>query len=177
MDSLHLESEYPAESRSKEIKEILRFVEEGNSCQIIAAPGIGRGNILGFLTYNRAIRQHHLGDAQDLYHFVLVNFSEVKNRPLIDIMKFLFLELVSSLHERNKEEEFIIADNIFKESLSYQDELVLFQGFKKVIDYLSLEKKLTIVLLFERFETYIPRVSEEFFTYMRSLRNRAKYKF
>lgn len=177
MDSLHLESEYPATSRAKEIREILRFVEEGNSCQIIAPPGVGRGNILGFLAYNRAIKQYHLGKKQDFYHFVLVNFSEVKNRPLIDIMKFLFLELVSSLHERGLDEEFKIADKIFKDSLTYQDELVLFQGFKKTIDYLSLEKKLTIVLLFERFETYIPRLSEEFFTYMRSLRNRAKYKF
>lgn len=177
MDSLHLESQYPATSREKEIKEILRFVKEGNSCQIVAAPGVGRGNILGFLAYNKAIKEYHLGKAQDSYHFVLVNFSEVKNRPIIDIMKFLFLELVSSLHERGLEEEFKVADKIFKDSLSYKDELVLFQGLKKTIDYLSLEKKLTIVFLFERFETYIPQLSEEFFTYMRSLRNRAKYKF
>lgn len=173
----HLESLYPATCRSEEIEKLLTYVKEGNSCQIIGMPGVGRGNMCKFLAYNHDIRVKHLGNMQTSYHFVFVNFAEIKNRPLFDAMKFIFLELVSSLHERLFEEAFEKADKIFKESLSYQDELVLFQGLKDAIDYLVHEKNLTICLLFERFETYIPILTEDFFIRLRSLRDHAKYKF
>lgn len=173
----HLESLYPADSRFEEIEKILSFVKEGNSCQMIGMPGVGRGNICKFLAYNRNIRIKHLGNSQTSYHFIFVNFAEIKNRPLFDAMKFIFLELVSSLHERLFEDAFEKTDKIFKESLSYQDELVLFQGLKDAIDYLAHEKNLTICFLFERFETYIPQLTDDFFTHLRSLRDHAKYKF
>lgn len=169
---------YPATSREKEIAQILSFVKEGKSCQLIGAPGVGRANLLGLLTYNRDVREFHLGEAGQLdYHFVLCNFSEIKNRPLFDVMKFLFLELSSSLHERGRKEDFRVVDKLFKDALSYGDELVLFQELKQAIDYLSLEKKLTIVFLLERFETYIPKAVDDFFNNLRSIRNRVKYKF
>jgi hypothetical protein len=96
---------------------------------------------------------------------------------LIDATKFIFLNLVDSLRERKKDEEYEIANKIFKESLAFKDELVLFQGLKKTIDYLALEKELTIVLLFDRFEEYISVVDSDFFANLRVLRNRAKYRF
>jgi hypothetical protein len=177
-EAQHLESLYPEDSRSKEIGQLLSYIKEGNSAQLIGLPGAGRGNLLGFLAYNRSVRIKHLGEDEQLkYHFVLCNFSEIKNRPLFDVMKFLFLELSSSLHERRKEEEFLVVDQMFKEALSYQDELVLFQGLKKAIDFLTLEKHISVVFLLERFETYIPLVTSEFFTNLRSIRSRAKYKF
>ena len=178
MEPEHLESLYPDDTRQKEIDEILSFVKEGNSCQLIALPGAGRGNLLSFIAYNRSLRKAHLGDEEYLkYHFVMANFSEVKNRPLIDIMKFLFLEFSSSLHERRFEEEFAVVDGMFKEALSYNDELVLFQGLKRAIEYLALEQGITVVLLLERFETYVPLVTQDFFNNLRSIRNKAKYKF
>lgn len=173
----HLESLYPANCRFEELEKLLSFVKEGNSCQMIGMPGVGRGNMCKFLAYNRNIRVKHLGARQTSFHFVFINFAEIKNRPLFDALKFIFLELVSSLHERLFEEAFLHTDKIFKESLSYQDELVLFQGLKDAIDYLAHEKNLTIVLLFERFETYIPQLSDDFFVHLRSLRDYAKYKF
>lgn len=172
-----LESHYPDTARYNEIDKILGFVKEGHSCQVIAMPGVGRGNLMGFLAYNRNIRIKHLGENQGKYHFVLANFSEIKGRPLFDAMKFIFLELASSLHERRMEDDFGVVDGLFKESLSYNDELVLFQGLKRAVDYLTFEKNLTIVFLFERFEAYIPTVTSDFFTNLRSIRNRAKYKF
>lgn len=178
MEPEHLESLYPADSRKKEIQEILSFIKAGKSCQLIALPGIGRGNLLGFLAFNHNVRTLHLGEKeQESYHFVLANFSEVKDRPLFDVMKFLYLELVSSLHERRREEEFLVVDKMFKDALSYQDELVLFQSFKDAIGFLALEKNLHIIFLFERFETYISTLTEAFFTNLRSIRARAKYKF
>lgn len=178
MEPQYLETLYPPLSRQEEIQKILSFVKEGKSAQLVAMPGVGRGNLLSLLAYNRALRQHHLGEEAYLtYHFVLANFSEVKNRPLFDVMKFIFLELSSSLHERKREEEFLMVDQMFKEALSYQDELVLFQGLKKAVEYLTLEREITVVFMLERFETYIPKVTEDFFNNLRSLRNKAKYKF
>jgi len=66
---------------------------------------------------------------------------------------------------------------IFHESIVGDDELVLFQGLKRAIDLLAIEKELTVVFLFDRFEDYVPTVTPEFFTNLRVLRDRAKYRF
>lgn len=174
---MHFESLYPVDARHPELEKVLGFVKEGNSCQIVGIPGIGRANMLGFLAYNKHIRSQHLGENAKWFHFVLVNFTEVKQKPLLEVTKLIFLELVDSLQERKMEEEYKAVRDIFKDSLSFQDELVLFQGLKKALDYLALEKELTVVLLFERFEEYIPTVTKDFFSNLRILRNKAKYRF
>ena len=68
-------------------------------------------------------------------------------------------------------------NQIFKDSVEFSDELVLFAGLKKTIDYFALEKNLTLILLFDRFEEYVPMLTSEFFANLRVLRNRAKYHF
>src|SRR5690554_2838772 len=55
--------------------------------------------------------------------------------------------------------------------------MMLFQGLKKTVDYLANEKELNIVLLIDRFEEYIQNATPEFFSYLKILRNRAKYRF
>lgn len=173
----HFESLYPGSTRKKELQEIVRFIREGNSSQLIGLQGVGRSSILGLLAYNKAIRLKHFPQNNAIVHFVMTNFSEVRGRPLLDVMKFLFLSLSASLRDRQMDEEYEVVDKIFKESLSYQDELVMTQGLKRSIEYLALEKKLTIIYLFDRFDEYVPFLSSEFFTNLRSLRDIAKYRF
>lgn len=173
----NFESLYPDTTRFEQIEQILRFVKEGKSCQVIGLPGTGRGNVLGFLAYNKAIRQKHLGDNYKWFHFVLVNFTEVRKRSFYDTTKFLFLAILDSLRERKMQDIYDRVNTIFKESIAIHDELVLFHGLKRVIDLLAIEKQLTIVFLFDRFEEYIPMLTPEFFTNLRVLRNRAKYRF
>ncbi len=176
MEPSHFESLYPDTTRFKEIEKILNFIKEGNSCQLIGLPGVGKSNVMGFLSYNRDIRQKHLGENQKWFHFVLLNFSEIRKRPLSDAYKFIFLGLIESLDERkNKDHEKV--NTIFKESSSLNDELVLFQGLKKAIDYLCIEKELTVVFLMDRFEEYAAMTDASFFANLRTLRNRAKYRF
>ena len=91
-------------------------------------------------------------------------------------MKFLFLSLSESLRSK-KNPVFNKINELFKESLKFKDELVLFQALKESIDLLVIEEDLRVVFLFDRFEEYIPTVSSQFFTNLRTLRNRAKYKF
>lgn len=177
MDQKHFESLYPADARFSEIEQIAGFIKEGSSCQLLGLPGTGRSTLLSLLANNKQVRAKHFGEQQKYLHFVLANFSEVKNRTLFDVMKFLFLTLTESLRERQMLEENKAVGDIFREHLQFHDELVLFQGFKEAIDYLALEKKLTVVFLFDRFEEYIPTITSEFFTNLRVLRNRAKYRF
>jgi DNA-binding winged helix-turn-helix (wHTH) protein len=177
MELEHFESLYPATTRFAEVEKILAFIKEGSSCQVVSVPGAGRSNLLGFLAYNRKLRIKHLGTEQTKYHFVYLNFSEIKKKPLIEAIKFIFLGLVDSLRDRQMDKDYEMANRIFKDSLQLKDELVLFQGLKKAVDYLALEKNLTIVFLFDRFEDYISVVDSEFFANLRILRNRAKYQF
>ncbi|MEK7559021.1 MAG: helix-turn-helix domain-containing protein [Patescibacteria group bacterium] len=187
MEATHFESLYPAQSRFDEIEKILKFAREGKSSQLVGLPGVGRSNTLGLLSYNKNIRKKHLGENQKWFHFVSCDFSEIRKKPVSDAMKFIFLRLADSLRERkilkNAESEFAgegsfeQIDKIFKESAATNDEMVLFQGLKRAIDFLCIEKELTIVFLFDRFEEYIPMLTPEFFANLRVLRNRAKYRF
>lgn len=173
----HFESLYPDTTRFDEIEKILVFVKEGNSCQIVSAAGVGRSNLLGLLSYSRNIRIKHLGENQKNFHFVLLNFSEIRRKPLAEATKFIFLSILDSLRERGMQKDYEYVNQIFKESVEFNDELVLFQGLKKTIDYFALEKNLTLILLFDRFEEYVPMLTSEFFANLRVLRNRAKYHF
>jgi DNA-binding winged helix-turn-helix (wHTH) protein len=176
-EASHFESLYPDTTRFAEVEKILTFIKEGSSCQVVSVPGAGRSNLLGFLAYNRNLRIKHLGVNQSKFHFVYLNFSEIKKKPLIEAVKFIFLGLVDSLRERQMIKDYEVTNQLFKDSLELKDELVLFQGLKKAVDYLALEKNLTIVFLFDRFEDYISVVNSEFFANLRILRNRAKYQF
>lgn len=173
----HFEALYPDGTRDQEIEKILNYIKEGNSCQIVSLPGVGRSNILGLLSYNKNVRIKHLGENNKLFHFVYLNFSEIRKKPLAEATKFIFLGLLDSLRERQMKIEYEEVNKIFKESMQIKDDLVIFAGLKKAIDYLALEKGLAIILLFDRFEDYISVLDSEFFANLRILRNRAKYKF
>lgn len=184
MGDKRLEASYPSDSWFSEIEKILSFVKKGQSVQLIGIPGVGRSNLLGLLSYNRDVRIKHLGeDEQVKYHFVLINFSEIKDQPFPEVFKFIFLSLIDSLRLRNilkdpdSKNELEVASSIFKNSLATGDNLVIFNALKRTIDFLCLERGLSIIFLFDRFEEYTPNVTSEFFANLRALRNRAKYKF
>jgi len=176
MENVQLESLYPDTAWHREIEKLGSFIKDGTSCQLLSIPGAGRSTILGLLAHNSKIRVKHFGKDQASLHFVPVHFSEVKKRPLFDVMKFLFLSLADSLRARNMK-EYVKINGLFKESLGFNDELVLLQALKEGVDYLTLERKIKIIFLFDRFEEYVPIVTGEFFTNLRTLRNRAKYQF
>jgi DNA-binding winged helix-turn-helix (wHTH) protein len=176
MDQDHFESLYPDTARFDDIQKLAHFIQDSTSCQLLSIPGAGRGTVLNLLANNKKIRMKHFGKQHEQIHFVLVNFSEIRKRPLIDVIKFLFLSTCDSLRAR-KLDEYRKVNDLFKNSLKYRDELVLFQALKEAIDYLCLEKGLKIVFLFDRFEEYVPSVTSEFFGNLRTLRARAKYKF
>lgn len=173
----HFASDYPDSARFEQIGRIIALITRGNSAQVVGLPGVGKSKILELLAYNKSVRLKHLGERQKQFHFVFTNFAEVRGKSLIEVTKFLFLELVDSLEEREMADAYTETKKILKESMSYQDELVLFQGLKKAIDYLVGVSGLSIVFLFDRFETYIPTVTSDFFSNLRILRNRAKDNF
>jgi hypothetical protein len=143
IEDLRFEAKYPANSRFFEIEKIFSLIKLGKSVQLIGLPGVGRSNLLGLLSFNRNVRIAHVGGLeQTKFHFVLVNFSEMKGKPLTDVNKFLFISLIESLKERNILEDTKKIEEIFSEYSTSNDELLLFQGLKKTIDYLALEKEL-----------------------------------
>jgi len=177
MDAKYFESLYPVDSWDKDLEKVVGYIKEGNSLQLIGLPGVGRSNVLGLLAYNKAIRLRHFPKNHDLVHFVVINFAEIKERSYTDTLKFIFLCLLNSLRERELRTEYEKVDTIFKDSLSYADELVFAQNLKNTVEYLAIEKKLTLIFLCQNFDDYIPQVSDRFFTLLRSLRDKAKYRF
>ncbi len=177
MEPKYFESLYPVDAWDKELEKVVSFIKEGNSSQLIGLPGVGRSNILGVLAYNKEIRLRHFPKHHGLVHFVMVNFSEVRRRPFSDVLKFIFLSLGTSLRERSMMVEYEKIDGMFKNALSYNDELVFSQQLKHAVEYLAIEKKLTIVMLCDKFDEYISQVTDDFFVFLQSLEEKAKYRF
>lgn len=173
----HFESLYPDSMRTAEVDKLLSFIKNGNSAQIVGLPGVGRSNLLRFLAYNNKARVKHLGDNYKWNHFVYLDLSEIKGRNLSELTKFILISLSYSLSERKMQKEQEKVNSFLKEVVTFSDDLILFQALKKAIDYLSLEKELTIVLLFDRFDSYFGSLNPEFFTNLHVLRNRVKYRF
>src|SRR5581483_776661 len=96
---------------------------------------------------------------------------------LAEVIKFMLISISYSLSERGFSEESEIINQYLKEAVSFADDIILFQTLKKSIDYLCIQKELTIVFLFDRFDQYVPDVEDQFFTNLKILRNRAKYRF
>lgn len=177
METEHFEALYPEQTREKEIKKIIEIVQSGRAAQVVGLPGSGKGIVMGLLAYNKNVRLRHLKDLYKWYHFVYMDFSEVKKRSFFDVVKFMLISLSYSLSERKLEEEQKEVNSLLKEALEFKDELILFQALKKAIDYLAIERKLTIIFLFDRFDQYTPFIDENFFLNLKILRNRAKYRF
>lgn len=177
LETSHFESVYPQDCRTREVEQILSYIKKGNSAQLIGLPGVGRSNLLRFLAYNNHARVLHLGENYKWFHFVYMDLSEMKGRSSAELIKFILISLSYSLSERKMTEEQEAVSEFLKEAISMHDELVLFQALKRAIDFLSIEKELTVVFLFDRFDAYIPGIEASFFTNLRILRNRAKYRF
>ncbi len=119
MEKQHFESLYPEDARQVDIGKIIKFVKEGASCQLLSIPGAGRSTVLRILANNKKVRNMHLGPQESKTHFVLVNFSEIRKRPLFDAMKFLFLSTADSLRERAMLVEYERINDLFKNSLKF----------------------------------------------------------
>lgn len=176
-ENTHFESLYPENGYEAQVERILEYIKKGNSMQLVGLPGVGRSNLLRFLAYNNGTRVKHLGENYKWFHFVYMDLSEIKGRSLQELTKFILISLSYSFSERQMAEEQKVVNDILKEAVGFQDDLILFQALKKAIDYLSLEKELTVILLFDRFDSYFPTLTPEFFTDLRVLRTRAKYRF
>lgn len=176
MEPSHFEQLYPEKTRFDEIKKVIEILRTGRSCQVIGVPGVGKSNVLRLLSYNKSVRELHLGGDESKFHFVYMDFSEVRERNIFDIVKFMFISLSYSLGERELTAEQNAVNGFLKEALEFNDELILFQGIKKSVDYLA-ERGLYLVFLFDRFEDYVPNIDSKFFLNLKVLRNRVKYHF
>lgn len=177
LEPIHFESMYPENTRAQEIDKILSYIKKGNSAQLVGLPGAGRSNLLRVLAYNHGVRKYHLQEHYVWFHFVNMDLSEMKGRSSADLVKFILISLSYSLSERKKDAEQKVVQNLLKEVIEIPDELILFQALKRAIDFLCVEKELTVVFLFDRFDAYIPSIAPSFFTNLKVLRNRAKYRF
>lgn len=173
----YFDSLYPDSTRQKEIALLIPYLEKGLSSQLIGLAGVGKSNILRLLSYNKDVRFKNFGDYEKFLHFTYIDCSEIKGRPLLDITKFILLSLSFSLGERRLIEESKKVNAFLEEGLALHDELILFQSLKKSLDYLSIEKKLTVNILFDKFESILPNIDAQFFTNLKILRNHSKYRF
>ena len=173
----HFESLYPSNSRQREIGKILTCIKSGNFSQIISLTGAEMSNLLRLFAYNKKVRIKHLGDKEKSFHFVMCSFAEISNKPIASCLKFLLLSLMDSLEERRLTQEQRIIEEMVKKTEGSDDELIIFHELKRAIEYITLERDIFVVFLFDKFEDYIPMLNREFFAYLRILRNNAKYKF
>lgn len=173
----HFESLYPPETMKDECAKTVALIQSGGFVQAVGIPGVGKSTLLRLFAYNSGVRRFHLKDQTSLYHFVYMNFSEVKHRELGDVTKFMLLSLISSLRERELFDEAEYIDEKLAWALPLKDEMVFFQALRESVEYLSSVRGYRIVFLIDRLGTYFPNITEQFFINLRVLRNAAKFSF
>ena len=176
MEEIQFESLYPDDAMHDQVEKLAEFVKRGMSSQVIGLPGTGKSTLLKLLAYNTGIRTKHFGAEQKNFHFVYMDFSEIKKRPMLDVVKFIIVSLAYSLQERGLTQQSKQINTFLQEALPLQDELILFQALKKSVDFLT-QEGFSLIFLFDRFDQYLPDITEHFFINLKVLRNRAKYKF
>ena len=87
----YFDSLYPPSTRQRELKLLIPFIEKGLSSQLIGIPGRGKSNVLRLLAYNKEARSFNFGEYEKVLHFVYIDCSELKNKPLFDITKFILI--------------------------------------------------------------------------------------
>lgn len=172
----HFSALYPAEARFEEIKKVLGFVQAGNISQILGVPGVGRTVFLGLLAFNKKVKELHLKERAGGYHFVLVDFTALKEESLSEVAKTILLSLFQSLQDRKLLDEAAFVEEIFRENNTDSDIVLLFQGIHRAVDYLAHEKDLSIIFLFDSFEVYAPHLDPKFFNHLTALRDHMRYK-
>lgn len=177
MEERRFESFYPPLTMQKEIGKALNILNAGNFVQVVGLPGVGKSTMLRLLAYNPGVRKFHLKEKEGICHFVYMNFSEVKNRSLLEVTKFMLLTLAASLSERGKVEEAEFVQAQIAWSVPLNDEMVYFQALRTSVEHLCNTRQIHLVFLIDRIGTYFPNISEQFFTNLRLLRNSAKYTF
>jgi hypothetical protein len=120
----YFDSLYPPETREKELKMLIPFIEKGLSVQIIGLPGSGKSNVLRLLAYNKGAKDHNYGSYEKYLHFVYLDCSEVKGRLLFDITKYILLSLSFSLGERRMMDESQKINDILKNELGGNDDIL-----------------------------------------------------
>lgn len=173
----HFESLYPLETMKDECAKTFALIQAGGFVQAVGIPGVGKSTLLRLFAYNSGVRSFHLKDQATLYHFVYMNFSEVKQRELGDVTKFMLLSLISSLRERELFDEVEYINEKLAWALPLKDEMVFFQALRESIEYLSSVRGYRIVFLIDRLGSYFPNITEQFFINLRVLRNAAKFSF
>ena len=175
METTTFEQLYPPETWQEQTKKVVEMLRAGKSVQVIAPPGVGKSNLLRLLAYNGKVREKHLGKDAGRFHFVYMDFSEVRERSLFEIIKFILISLSYSLGERKFDEEQAVVNENLKEALEFADELIFFQSLKKSVDYLAKVRNLYLVFMFDRFDDYIPNIDSRFFLDLRILNSRVAY--
>lgn len=176
MEETQFESLYPNNAMQDQVEKLTGFVKKGMSSQVIGLPGTGKSTLLKLLAYNTGIRTKHFGEEQKNFHFVYMDFSEIKKRPMLDVIKFMTVSLAYSLQERGLTQQSKQINAFLQEAMPLQDELILFQALKRSVDFLT-QAGFSLIFLFDRFDQYLPDITEHFFINLKVLRNRAKYKF
>jgi DNA-binding winged helix-turn-helix (wHTH) protein len=176
MKEIQFESLYPNDAMYDQVEKLADFVKKGMSSQVIGLPGTGKSTLLKLLAYNTGVRTKHFGEEQKNFHFVYMDFSEIKKRPMLDVIKFMIISLAYSLQERGLTQQSKQINIFLQEAILLQDELILFQTLKRSVDFLT-QEDFSLIFLFDRLDQYLPDITEHFFINLKVLRNRAKYKF
>lgn len=171
----HFESQYPSQSREKEIQQVFQFVARGQSCQLISVPGAGRSTVLRLLLHHKELISRHIqhlnknktSDAfpHNSFLFIYVNFAEISTFDSSSLQKHIFVALQDALEDSPDVQKEIAT--LLEKSLAVIDPVLFTQQLKKAFLLLPQHH---IVFLFDRFSEFAEKTTSDFFTILKSLR-------
>ena len=94
------ETSYPLTYRQKEVQQVFRFLESGESCCLVASSGAGTLNFLRFLR-RRDVQQQYLNLDQQDYCFVVVDLNALTELSECAVYELLLHTILSAMDCRS----------------------------------------------------------------------------
>lgn len=169
------ERNFGSNFRKELTPQIIKQLEDSNSSLIIGLHAIGKSNFLRFL--KKLPEKTFRGDKTVL--IVLVDLNEITGPSEIEFFRLFLKRLTEAIHFSIKivAEDKKFTNELYLEAIKSEDQLLILEQIRKLINFFCNIKKIKLGVLMDRFERTYKYFSAYFFDNLRSLRDSAKENF
>jgi hypothetical protein len=165
---------YTLTYRAAEARQVMDWIEAGQSGCIIGLRGAGKSNFLRFLR-RKDVRRHYLGRDYAGFFIVLINLLSLTERTEWAVYELIFHRLVEQLLPLGTDGEFGEEMAILHEKVRRSKDLLTAQrAVARCVDVLCRRPAQRIVLLFDEFHAVFRDLDPSLFRSLRAIRDAHK---
>jgi len=163
---------YTITYRAAEMRQVMSWVEAGQSGCLVGLRGAGKSNFLRFLL-REDVQRHYLEQGQADHVFVLVNFLSLTEHTEWAVFELILDRLLSLSIPLGTEQAREMA-SLHREVLHSRDPLIAQRGVRRCIGLLCQRPSQRLVLLLDEFNAVFGMLDPSLFRCLRAIRDTHK---